>query len=183
MGQGGVLFAHVGTIFVLFSITFNLGNAQADLLAIQIHLNNLSLNLLAQLQSVVGFSNALLSDFGNVNQAFNLVGQFNNSAEGQETSNFNFNNVTNVELASFYLPGILLGSFDGQSNAFVFAVNLLNQYSYFVAFLSNVSSLSGAVPSQLSVVNQANQTSANFYKQTKFSNLNNLTPYLPLLSF
>ena len=82
-----------------------------------------------------------------------------------------------MELASFYLPGILLGSFDGQSNAFVFAVNLLHQYGYFVAFLSNVSSLSGAVPSQLSVVNQANQTSANFYKQTKFSNLNNLAGY------
>ena len=110
-----------------------------------------------------------------MNQTFNLFAQFYDSTECQETYNFSFNDVTNVELASFYLPGIFQGSFDAQSNTFVFAINFLNQYSYFVAFFSNISSFYIAVPSQLSVVNQTNQAFADFNEQTEFSNLYNLT--------
>lgn len=83
-----------------------------------------------------------------------------------------------MELRSFNLPGIFQSSFDAQSNTFIFAVDALNQNGYFVAFFSNVSSFYATVPRQLGVVNQANQTFADFNEQTEFSNFYNLTGVL-----
>ena len=110
--------AHVGTIFVIFSLAFNLGNAQADFYVVQIHFNDFSFNNLANFQNIARSFDALKSDFGNVNQTFNFVAQFNDSAERQQTNNFNVQDITDVELRSFYLPWVFLSSFDAQSNTF-----------------------------------------------------------------
>ena len=166
--------AHVGTIFVLFSVAFNLGNAQADFSAVQIHFNDFSFNNLANFQNIARSFDALRSDFGNVNQTFNLVAQFNDSAESQQTNNFYVQDITDMELRSFYLPGVFLSSFDAQSNTSVFAVNALNQNGYFVAFFSNVSSFYATVPRQFGVVNQTNQAFADFNEQAEFSNFTTL---------
>ena len=69
-----------------------------------------------------------------MNQTFNFVAQFNDSAESQQTNNFYIQNVADVELRSFNLPGIFQSSFDAQATRFVFAVDALNQNGYFVAF-------------------------------------------------
>ena len=126
-------------------------------------------------ENVVSFSDAFFSDFGDVNQAFYFVADFNDSAEGQEAENFYFNDFANVQFASFNFPRIFLGSFDGQCNAFVFAVDFFDEYFYFVTNLCNFFSFSIAVPGEFGVVNQANEASANFYEQTEFSNFNNFT--------
>ena len=175
MAQVRFFAAHVGTEFVLFSVAFNFGNAQADFFAVQIHFNDFSFNNLANFQNVARSFDALRSDFGNVNQTFNFVAQFNDSAESQQTNNFYIQNVADVELRSFNLPGIFQSSFDAQSNTFVFAVDALNQNGYFVAFFSNVSSFYATVPRQFGVVNQTNQTFTDFNEQTEFSNFYNLT--------
>lgn len=138
--------------------------------------DNFNNNFLACFKNIFRFFNAGIGNFGYVYKAFYPVGYFNDSAERQETGYNAFNDSAFRKCVCFGYPGIFLSSFNAEGNAFVFAVNFLNENGNF-GFRFEIACFYVAVPGKFGIVNKTNKAFAYFYKQSEISNAQNFARY------
>ena len=104
----------------------------------QINFDNFYFYILTDFQNIFRFFNTGFSNFRNMDQSFNFIGKFYDSAKRQEPLYSTFYNHTFFKSNCFSQPRVFLSSFYTESYASVFTVNFFHKYSYFIINFSSI---------------------------------------------
>ena len=110
----------------------------------------------------------VVTQLGNVNQTFEIPRniQTRKSTKTSQTSNFTFNQLTNLEVFDLIRPRVSLQLANGQPDAATFAVNADDLYLYFLSDLQYFTGVDDPIPGNLGHVDQS-ISSADVDESTK----------------
>ncbi len=119
-------------------------------------------------------SNALLTQFRNMDQTFQIIIQAGKRAELGQMGDRTLDQLAFFQLASFEQPGIRKQLTDRQANALAFLIDRNHLYLDLLAYLQRFVRMLDAFPTDLRQVNQA-ISAVNIDKSTKISQAGHTT--------
>ena len=154
----GVSHAVLGRIELFGVVLVCLLNGQGDATTLEIDVDDLDHNFLANGDNLVRNLDVALSQLGDVNQALDALLDANEGAERNELGDLTRNDLAHSVGAGEYAPRIFLGSLQGQGNALAVQIDVQNLNGYLVTNGDNLRWVVDVLPRQLGNVNQAVDT-------------------------
>ena len=154
---------------------------QRNTTALQVDVDNLDKYLLVGTHDLLGQVDVLVREFGDVHEAFDAIGHADKRSERHQFGDVSGSDLTDGVGASKYLPGVFLGGFERQGDAFAVHVHFQHLDGDLLADLHHFAGVVDVLPGQLGDVNETVHP-AEIHKRTKVHDGgNNTLADLPLL--
>ena len=142
-------FGKRGLVLVVLAVLEQSTDRQGNLLLLVVDVDDLSLDNLADLESVFRLSDAVIRDLGDVDQTVNARYDLSECAERHELEDLNLSNRADVVLGLEYVPRIVLLALVAEGDLLVLLVQTDYEYLDLVANGNDLGRVLDAAPGQL----------------------------------